>query len=259
MIGEETIGNNVTNYSQWSLITITGVIGVFALAHLARFVQTKTRAHIFLSIFLIILAIQFGLAIRGINADYLSSVAEIFSRIVATMLVAIWATSMRDKISVSHMQLARRVAYSWLLLYLIAAGITLAVAIYTVATDALPLSISILWLVALGIALLGDFSLILLTLWLHIRMKSGEFLGRRVKRMQLLRLSALFTLLIISKFGGLFSITILELVPYLIFHLMLLVTENAISGYELEPSDLAEKSIVPQNTYSKERASTEQA
>jgi hypothetical protein len=39
---------------------------------------------------IIVLAVQFGVAIRGINADYLSSVAEIFSRIVATMLIAIW-------------------------------------------------------------------------------------------------------------------------------------------------------------------------
>jgi hypothetical protein len=53
MLAQETIGNNVVGYAQWSLITITSVIGVFALAHLIRFTQTKTRAHIFLSIFLI--------------------------------------------------------------------------------------------------------------------------------------------------------------------------------------------------------------
>jgi hypothetical protein len=90
---------------------------------------------------------------------------------------------MRDQISTVHMSLARRVAYSWLLFYFIAACITLTVAIYTVSTDDRPLSISILWIVALGIALLGDFSLILLTLWLHLRMKQDAFAGRRVKRM----------------------------------------------------------------------------
>ncbi|KAI8050320.1 hypothetical protein BDF22DRAFT_778130 [Syncephalis plumigaleata] len=237
MLGEETIGNNVVGYAQWSLITITSVIGVFAIAHLIRFAQTKTRAHYWLYNLVWLFVHQ---------CRYLSSVAEIFSRIVATMLIAIWATSMRDQISTAHMSLARRVAYSWLLFYFIAACITLSVAIYIASTDvAHPLSISVLWLVALGIALLGDFSLILLTLWLHLRMKQDAFAGRSIKRMQLLRLSALFTLLCISKFGGLFNLSIMELVPYLLFHMLLLVNKQAISGYEIEPSELADNTILP--------------
>ncbi len=137
------------------------------------------------------------------------------------------------------MSLTRRLAYSWLFMFFVAVGITIAVAIYTISADYAPGSIIVLWLVALGISLLGNLALMFLTLWLHIRMSSQPFKGRSIKRAQLLRLTALFGLLLISKLGNLLELAVLEIVPYLLFQLMLLLTRNSISGYEAEPQDLS--------------------
>ncbi|RKP05967.1 hypothetical protein THASP1DRAFT_32202 [Thamnocephalis sphaerospora] len=234
-----TVGNNVVTYPQWALITGTTVVGLFVLGHFVRFTQTRTRAHLVLSGCLICLLVQYALAIRDINAAYLTAVADIFSIIVATMLVAVWSRSMHEKISMENMAIARRTAYSWLGMFFLAVCLTLAVAIHTAITDGVPKAILVLWLVALGISIIGNLSLLVLTIWLQFKMGADDYAGKKAKRLQLSRLALLFIFLVLSKFGGLFELAVLDIIPYLLFHAQLLLTRNAISGYETEPEETA--------------------
>jgi hypothetical protein len=234
----DTIGNDVSEYPQWLLIFASVIIGLLGSAHIFRYIQTATPAYLALTACLICLFVQYILATQGTNASYLTAIADSITIIVNTMLLAVWAHSMRDHISKHNAKIIRTAAYGWQILFIVSAIMTLVVAIYDGATDDTPTAVKIIWWIALGISIVGNLILFGLTVVLQVYLGSEGYEGKRRKRLQLARLSLLFALLVLSKFGTLFEVSLLDLIPYLLFHIMLTLTNSSITGYSYEPGSV---------------------
>ncbi|RKP07783.1 hypothetical protein THASP1DRAFT_30401 [Thamnocephalis sphaerospora] len=241
-------------YSRPLLIVMASLFGALVLVHLFRFWQTRTRAHGFLAVVLLLPIIEFALASAGRDATYLAPFATLLSIMVPIMLLAIWTRSMRDRVASTNATIVRVCTYTCFT-FLFIAAVMMTVANGYVSqhgSEDVPGRFDIVWLVGVGLHMAGMAQLLGASVWLQFAIVDDSFSGRNTKRLQILRLSAIFSLYLLAAIGHLTVLTALYVAPYFLANILLVLTRHAITGFEFTPEESIQRGRTQtQSTYEK--------
>ncbi|KAI9593951.1 hypothetical protein BDF19DRAFT_423995 [Syncephalis fuscata] len=225
---------------QPTFIGISVVCGIVACLHGVRQWQTHTRGHSILAMAVLITMIDFILAAIDYNTTYLCCISELLTIMIPTILFAIWSTSMRDRTSFSHVAIMRGIAYTWLVLFIMAA-ILIALAVKSAAKNSIINSTYvIIWYIGIGINLVGCGIIIILGILLQVVTTKDEFDGKSAKSRQMICLCTVFGLFSILNVGRIFDLLPVYIIPYLTIHIIFLTSEQSIVRF----SWTAEETVV---------------
>ncbi|KAI8058053.1 hypothetical protein BDF22DRAFT_663509 [Syncephalis plumigaleata] len=221
-----------SNIIQFISISIAIVCGLFVCLHSVRQWQTNTRGHGILCVAMLLSTIDFIMTALKYDAIYLSFIAELLSILVPTMLLAIWATSMHDHPFLQpNATIIRGIAYNWLIHFVIAATLMLVSTCYEAIYDAGHSTHLLFEHIGIGIYLTGCSILTSVCLWLFMITAKCQFNGKSQKRQQLIHLSVVFILFIISNIGRLLNLLPVYVIPYIIFHALFLISKESITKF----------------------------
>jgi hypothetical protein len=237
----ESINNNVRDYPLWALILGSVVMILLAIEHIICFMQSSKIVHIFFVLSLICLTVQYICAIQDINTAFLTLISDFFAVIENTVLLGIWGHSMEKRIDMCGLSLLTIIVFPSLLASMIFIILTMTEMDYSSSfednhSSREPGDREQLFLhITLITSITCSIILTLLTLIYQDCLDPKEYPGKRQKRLQLTCLSLLSLLLLVSKFGTLYEIPLLYIIPFLLFHAIPILKRDSITSYYYTP------------------------
>jgi hypothetical protein len=235
----KVIGNDVLHYPSWLLISSSVFMVLLEIAHIVRFMKTLARVHLYLVSFLALLCLQYVLATQDINVPGLTIVVNLFTVSVNLWLLNIWAQLMANHIGYNKAGFIRFVASVWLLLFILSSVATLVGGIYIRIVykssyddcdDCKAIDIILLiWHITLGIAIAANLTQACLTVILQFCLGQVHE-DKRKRRSQLGLLSLSSLLLALNNLGILFDIPLVNVIPYLLAHIVFILVCGSIAG-----------------------------
>jgi hypothetical protein len=239
----EYVDNNVRDYPLWSLILGSMVMILLAIGHVIRYKQSSRKPHYCFAFSLICLSVQYICATQDMNTAYLTLIADCTATLVNAILIFIWTDSMEKYIN-------RYIQYL-ICFIVLALGVALGRFIIATLTEldyssssednrdsSEPDNIGLtIWQAALITSIVGSSILTCLTLLYQCFLCSKEYESKREKRLQLIQLFLLSSLLLVSKIDALYRIPLLYIIPFLLFHVIHILRHDSISSYYHKPDD----------------------
>jgi hypothetical protein len=234
----EYIDNDVRNYPLWALIFGSVVMILLAIGHAIRYKQSSRIIHIFFVLSLICLSVQYICATQNINTAFLTLIANSIAIVVNIILFCVWIHSTQEYIDFCTLGCICYTIYFFsftFVMTIIISFISLDDALFSEDNhESLRVDL-FLWYMVLFISIAGSFIMIFLTVIFQFCLGSEEC--KRRKRLRLGLLSLLSLLLLMSEIGTLFEIPLLYVIPFLLFHIIPMLTRDSISGYYRVPVD----------------------
>jgi hypothetical protein len=238
----ETIGNNVLLYPLWLLVTIFTCMIALMVVHMFLCGYKHTfLLHEPLAFCSMLLSLQYASATQGVNVAHLTVLVNAFAVIVNLRLLAIWAQSIERHIGERKAKIIRFIAYGWLLFFVPFSAIASVGAIYTDYSfkifndDCVDCTFVdatlIIWRITLGIAIAANLSQVCLTVILRLVLCLKDYEDKRKISSQLVCLFLLSLLLALNHFGILFEIPFLDIITFILFHIIFALTRCLITHF----------------------------
>jgi phosphoglycerol transferase MdoB-like AlkP superfamily enzyme len=238
----KSIDNNVREYPLWLLILGSVIMVLLAIAHVIRCKQSSKKFHYCFVLCLICSTAQYICATQNINTAFLTIITDFIAILANTVLFYIWANSMKKYIG------------PWSLFFIFIISLIEAILAILIIITLKELDYSLYsednrgsresdnsklasWQATLILSITCSIILTLLALLFQGCLGPEEYISKRQKRLQLARLFLLSLLLSVSKFGTLFGIPLLYIIPFLLFHAIPILKRDSVSSYYHVPDD----------------------